>query len=239
LDALRALIEARAKGESERAAEANFRLGVSRLAMRNMLAAVGKADIPDESLVEAFAEVIEQKHRANSEVAKRFHWAEPAQKTPPEGGLKPARKLRVFLCHAKEDKTKILGLYHQLKEANTEPWIDIHNIIPGQKWEEEIEKAIGSTDAVLVCLSNASTLKTGYVQTEIRRALDIATRQPEGKLFIIPMRLEECQVPSRLQDIQYVDYFEPEGYNSLLTALRHLSGWLNQNGKVVDEVSSE
>jgi hypothetical protein len=130
-------------------------------------------------------------------------------------------------------------LYQKLKEANAEPWIDIYNIIPGQKWEEEIEKAIGSTDAILVCLSNASTSRAGYVHAEIRKALDIAARQPEGKLFIIPMRLEECGVPSRLQDIQYVDYFGPEGYNMLLTALRHLSGWLNQNGNVVDEVSSE
>jgi hypothetical protein len=90
-----------------------------------------------------------------------------------------------------------------------------------------------------VCLSTASTSKTGYVHAEIRSALDLADRQPEGKIFIIPVRLEECQVPLRLQAIQYLDYFGSDGYQVLLNALRHLSGWLNQTGSIVAEVSPD
>jgi TIR domain len=111
--------------------------------------------------------------QSNDEIAGQFSWAVPIQPAPVEANLNPARKLRTFLCHAKEDKAKILDLYHELKGCNLEPWLDVYNIIPGQRWEEEIEKSIRSTDAFLVYLSDTSVSKTGYVQAEIKRALDI------------------------------------------------------------------
>ena len=43
----------------------------------------------------------------------------------------------------------------------------------------EIAKAVKNSDAVVVCLSMKSTNKTGFIQKEIRYALDTADRQPE------------------------------------------------------------
>ena len=72
----------------------------------------------------------------------------------------------------------------------------------------EIEKAVEAADAIIVCLTKNSINKEGYVQRELRIVLDFADYKPEGTLYIIPARLEECEPPRRLRAWQYADYFE-------------------------------
>jgi hypothetical protein len=100
------------------------------------------------------------------------------------------------------------------------PWFDEACLIPGQDWKREIKKAVENSDVVVACLTHGSVTKTGFVQTEITYALDCADRQPEGSIYLIPARLEECAVPDRLARWHWVDLFEPDGYQKLLTALR-------------------
>lgn len=83
----------------------------------------------------------------------------------------------------------------------------------------EIEKAIQSSDIFLACLSTHSVDKVGFVQTELRRALEVADLMPEGKIYIIPIRLDECEVPFRLKNLQWVNYFEIGSGESLLRAI--------------------
>jgi hypothetical protein len=90
----------------------------------------------------------------------------------------------------------------------------------GQEWQYEIQKAFRLSDVVVVCLSRESIAKAGYIQKEIRYALDVAEEQPEGTIFVIPLRLEECKVPERLKKWQWVDYFSEEGHERLMRALR-------------------
>ena len=58
-----------------------------------------------------------------------------------------------------------------------------------------------------------------YLQKELRTVLDAADYQPEGRIFVIPVRLEECEIPSRLSHWQYADLFAEQGYQHLRTAL--------------------
>ncbi|MGC1377492.1 MAG: SUMF1/EgtB/PvdO family nonheme iron enzyme [Anaerolineales bacterium] len=123
----------------------------------------------------------------------------------------PDRKLKVFLCHASQDKPIVRDIYSRLvDEGWIDPWLDEEKLLPGQDWNMEIEKAVEAADAVVVCLSNHSVTKEGYVQRELRFALDIALTKPEETIFIIPLRLEECQPPRRLRGWQYADYFPQE-----------------------------
>ncbi|MBN8658291.1 MAG: SUMF1/EgtB/PvdO family nonheme iron enzyme [Anaerolineae bacterium] len=126
------------------------------------------------------------------------------------------RPLKVFLCHSSADKPAVRELYQKLRaEAWIQPWLDEEELFPGMDWDLEIEKAIEATDVILVCLSNNSITKEGYVQREIRIALDYADYKPEGTLFIIPVRLEECVPPKRLARWQYADYFEGQRERAL------------------------
>ncbi len=128
-------------------------------------------------------------------------------------------QLRVFLCHASQDKRSVRELYSRLKKDGFDPWLDEENILPGQDWQREIASALHRSDTVLVCLSQASTSKIGFVQKEIKDVLDLADRQPEGAIFIIPLKLEECDVPDRLSARQWVDYFGDHGYERLRLSL--------------------
>lgn len=52
------------------------------------------------------------------------------------------------------------------------------------------------------------------------KALDVADEQPEGVAFLIPVRLEECEMPQRLEQWHWVDLFEDGGYERLVRVLR-------------------
>ena len=97
---------------------------------------------------------------------------------------------RIFLCHATEDKPRVRKLYHQLKTAGYQPWLDKEDLLPGQKWWPTIKRIISNTDnLVVVCLSDHSTTKRGVVQQEIKRALDVLDQMPEEAIYLIPARL--------------------------------------------------
>ncbi len=134
------------------------------------------------------------------------------------------RPLRVFLCHSSNDKPAVRELYQKLRaEPWIQPWLDEEELFPGMDWNLEIEKTIETTDVILVCLSNNSITKEGYVQKEIKTALDFAEYKPEDTIFIIPVRLEECDPPKRLSKWHYADCFEGQrerGNQRLLVSLK-------------------
>ena len=108
------------------------------------------------------------------------------------------------------------SLYDKLTKDRIDAWLDEEILLPGQDWKLEIPKAIRLSDVVLVLLSNHSITREGYVQKEIKYALDIADEKPEGTIFIIPVRLENCEVPLSLTKWQWVDFFRNDGYEKLV-----------------------
>ena len=76
-------------------------------------------------------------------------------------------------------------------------------------------------DVVVVCLSASSTSRRGFAQKEIKLALDVADEQPEGETFVIPLRLEELDLPEErvLQHhdaMTIEDLLSPEDFQALL-----------------------
>ncbi|MFN8403797.1 MAG: toll/interleukin-1 receptor domain-containing protein [Anaerolineales bacterium] len=79
----------------------------------------------------------------------------------------------------------------------------------------EIPKALLSSDAIIICLTPNSVDKEGYVQKEIKFALDKAMEMPEGRIFIIPARLEECDLPFGLKKYHAVELYEKGGLHKV------------------------
>lgn len=125
----------------------------------------------------------------------------------------------IFISYAKDDEDTALSIYHLLKDKGFSPWIDIVDLLPGQIWEKEIEEAIRNSSIFIACISTKSILKRGYVQTELNYALKILDTIPEGNVFIIPVRIEKCEVPKKLLHLQYVDFFFEEGREKLIKAI--------------------
>jgi hypothetical protein len=124
----------------------------------------------------------------------------------------------VFICHASEDKVAVRTYAVRLREAGFATWLDEEQLLPGQEWDVEIRKAIARSNAVIVFLSTKSQ-KRGYVQREIVLVLEEAERQPEGTIFVIPAKLEPCEVPNRLSRWQWVDLANPAGFKMLCKSL--------------------
>lgn len=127
--------------------------------------------------------------------------------------------LKVFISYAREDKVAADNLCQRLISAGVDVWLDKQSILPGQDWEHEIRKAVQNADAILICLSKEFN-KAGYRQREVRIALDQASLQPEGEIFIIPIRTELCESLESLRRWQWVDLFESNGFELLMRALQ-------------------
>ncbi len=135
------------------------------------------------------------------------------------------KQLKVFLCHSSHDKPVVRELYQKLgAEDWIDPWLDEKKLLPGQDWNMEIEKAVETSHIVLVFLTNNSVNKEGYIQRELRRVLDVALNMTEDTIFVIPLKLEECEMPRSLRTWQWLNYFpaseRPDAYERLIASLK-------------------
>lgn len=138
------------------------------------------------------------------------------------------RPLKVFLCHASADKPKVRELYRYLKRRGINPWLDEEDLVGGQDWQVEIPRALATSDAIIICLTRNSVDKEGYIQREIKFALDKALEMPEGRIFLIPIKFEECDVPFSLSRYQWVDLTTESGYTKMMKALRFRASQLER-----------
>ena len=84
-------------------------------------------------------------------------------------------------------------LYHRLKSDGFNPWLDEEDLVPGQHWEQEIAKAVRTSDVVVVCISRNAITRAGYIHKEISSALNVAEQQPEGAIFLIPVEIRRMR----------------------------------------------
>ena len=136
------------------------------------------------------------------------------------------QKLIPFLCYAKENTEIVREFSGKLKsEGWIDPWFDEEDLLPGQLWENFVTEAVLDSHAVIVFLSNVAIKKDGFFQKELKLALDAAAEKPYGTIFIIPIRIDDCEVPQVLRIYHYIDYFGTEEqkakvYENLIASLK-------------------
>ena len=120
----------------------------------------------------------------------------------------PEMRPRVFVAYAVEDLAVVRRLCESLARAGCNPWLDKDRLLPGQNWPRAIDRAIDVADAFVACFSSRSAAKRGQFQSELSYALECANRRPLDEVFVVPVRLEPCQLPARIQrEVQYADLF--------------------------------
>jgi hypothetical protein len=129
----------------------------------------------------------------------------------------------VFISYAREDQRRALRLYRKLQSIGANPWIDEEDLKPGSDWQEAINEAIQGSRFFLALLSMVSIDKRGYLQQELKAALEVRNKMPERNIYLIPVRLDECQPKDpELKNIHFADLFDnwERGFKKLEYAIR-------------------
>lgn len=182
------------------------------------------------------------------EIMKGVHQIYPIQDNEPEiteifyrvdSNLKPDNTMNwnkvIFLAHASEDKPYVRKLYKELKDNGLEPWLDEENLMPGVRWDDKIKEAIKNARFFLACLSTHSVSKSGYIQKELRMALNELEQKASDVIYFIPALIEDVELPNinvgtiNLRDYQAAKIFDEEGLQKLINHLR-------QQANIIEEV---
>jgi hypothetical protein len=125
----------------------------------------------------------------------------------------------IFLCYAKPDRDEVEILYQALADGGFTPWMDEKDIVPGEFWPNSIRRAIRRADFFLACISKNSVNRRGYLQREIREGLEMWKEKLEDDIYLIPVRLEKCDLPENLASFQCLNLYEKDGHARLSSAI--------------------
>ncbi len=116
--------------------------------------------------------------------------------------------MKVFISYGKEDIETAKKLRDDLEKAGIKTWLDEEDLLPGQNWKKIISREIKESSYFLALLSSESLSTRGFVQKELKMALDLLDEFPEDEIFVIPVRIDECE-PSdeQLKEIHCADLF--------------------------------
>lgn len=114
--------------------------------------------------------------------------------------MNAAKQPWTFISYSRKDKEFALKFARELKSAGYLVWLDQLDIPTGARWDDAVERALRECEIFLIILTTAS-ISSENVKDEIGYAIDHGKR-------IVPVLLEECEIPLRLRRFQYVDFRE-------------------------------
>jgi hypothetical protein len=119
-----------------------------------------------------------------------------------------------FISYSRTDADFVLRLCQDLRAAGTSIWLDKLDIRPGEDWDESIARGLAECGRMVIVLSPTS-VASDNVLDEVGYAL--SKKKP-----IIPILLQDCEVPYRLSRMQYIDFRNSydDGFKELSLAMQ-------------------
>jgi len=130
--------------------------------------------------------------------------------------MKAEKQRRTFISYSRVNQEFALKLAGELRASKFAVWLDQLDIPTGARWDNELEKALNECGIFLVILTPAS-IASENVKDEIGFAID------HGK-HILPVLLDECEIPLRLRRLQYVDFRKKKFSEGIASAKKLLQG---------------
>lgn len=129
--------------------------------------------------------------------------------------------MKIFLSYAKEDGAIVKEFHDHLKALGFEPWLDQEQLLPGQRWEKEIDRALNSAHVVILFLSPRSVQKRSFVTREANQAVQNLRYKKPDDIYIIPVLIEACDVPEEISErAQYIEISAPGAKNKIVSAIK-------------------
>jgi len=124
------------------------------------------------------------------------------------------RPPKAFICHASEDKERfVVPFATALRAHGVNAWLDRWQMQPGDSLVDKIfEEGLKNADCFIIVLSHNSVDKP-WVREEMNAAF---VKRLEGKPRIIPMLIDDCQVPEALKSTLWVRVRDPNSFDAEL-----------------------
>ena len=122
----------------------------------------------------------------------------------------------VFLSHSSLDKPFVTRLAIDLLKSGIPVWLDKWEMDTGDSLLGSIVDGISDSTRLILVLSKNS-IESSWVEREIMIALEKEERA--GGTFLLPARLDECEIPHRISGRLYADFRDPNSYYETLDRL--------------------
>jgi hypothetical protein len=128
----------------------------------------------------------------------------------------------IFISYSHNDKDFVNKLAAQLVRAKAHVWIDLWELHVGDSLVRRIQEAIEKADALVVVLSTKS-VASPWCSKELDAGL--VRELEERRVIILPVLLEDCQIPLFLRDKMYADFRKDfqDGLKQVLEAIAGVS----------------
>jgi hypothetical protein len=145
--------------------------------------------------------------------------------------------LGIFISHNHQDKTFVRRLGADLAAAGARPWIDEAEIKVGDSLIAKVAAAIDKMNFFAIVLSPRS-VESSWVQQELEQAL--TTQLAERRILVLPVLLEQCDIPPFLRGKKYADFTSTFGYDGAFESLIKAVGLESRvSGIIYDPFSRE
>src|ERR1051326_502464 len=110
--------------------------------------------------------------------------------------VSPPDKPKIFLSYSAQDKNTARAIHRLLVDGGVEVWFDEERLIPGQRWDAALTKALRASDVILLLIGRSATGKAQSI--EIRKALERSAVDPNVRLVpvLLPGSTVEDLPPS-------------------------------------------
>jgi hypothetical protein len=117
----------------------------------------------------------------------------------------------VFLSHNSNDKAWVRELAKRLTQDGVVVWLDEAELNIGDSLIDKISAAIDEMKFVAAVISPQS-VQSAWVQKELSLAM---SKEINGRrVTVLPLLIEQCELPAALRDKLYADFTKPSNFNS-------------------------
>ncbi len=141
-------------------------------------------------------------------------------------------KLKVFISYSRRDSNDFADeLLAGLELAGFAPFLDRHDIAPGEKWEERLGGLVAQADTIVFVVS-PEAVRSERCQWEVDSAFAASKRV----LPVIWKAAPEFDIPEQLRALQFVRFDAGSGFarqlGELAEALRQDVDWIREHTRL-------
>lgn len=126
----------------------------------------------------------------------------------------------IFISYASPDRERVIPFFEHLEKQGINVWMDDKSLKGGQNWDFEIKRVLEKATVVLTFVSKESAERRGYIQKELRIALDKRDEKLIDDIYLVPVLLDDIEIPESLKAIHCIRASDSRSLGQIEEALK-------------------